>query len=154
MSSSHVPRETVELIHWDMLYQPFLQSAFIDDDFAWSVFCTLPGDFNKTAFILRLGLAVFVLVTKLCPTLCKPMGCSPPGYSVHGFQARIQGDFPTLGNLPDPGIEPRFPTLTRGFFTTKPPGKTLRGPSLITLSGNTLPYTKYSVRTSKTKRKE
>ena len=23
-------------------------------------------------------------VTKLCPTLCDPMGCSPPGSSVHG----------------------------------------------------------------------
>ena len=26
-----------------------------------------------------------------CPTLCKPMDCSPPGSSVHGdFQARVQ----------------------------------------------------------------
>ena len=31
-----------------------------------------------------------VLVTQLCPTLYNPMGCSPPGSSVHGiFQARI-----------------------------------------------------------------
>ena len=30
------------------------------------------------------------LVTKLCPTLCYPMDCSPPGSSVHGIsQARI-----------------------------------------------------------------
>ena len=29
-------------------------------------------------------------VTKWCPTLCNPMDCSPPGFSVHGiFQARI-----------------------------------------------------------------
>ena len=29
-------------------------------------------------------------VTQLCPTLCDPMGCSLPGFSVHGiFQARI-----------------------------------------------------------------
>ena len=82
------------------------------------------------------------------------MGYNPPGYSVHGFQARVLGDFPTPGDPPDPGIEPEFPTLTRGFFTIEPPGKTLPGPLLITLSGNTLPYTKYSVRTSKTKRKE
>ena len=27
---------------------------------------------------------------QLCPTLCDPMNCSPPGSSVHGiFQARI-----------------------------------------------------------------
>ena len=31
-----------------------------------------------------------VLVTQLCPTLCDPMDCSPPGSSVRGFlQARI-----------------------------------------------------------------
>ena len=33
----------------------------------------------------------FVSVTvKLCPTLCDPMDCSLPGFSVHGtFQTRI-----------------------------------------------------------------
>ena len=46
-------------------------------------------------------------VTQLWPTLCDPMGCGPPGSSVHGiFQARIlkwvaifflQGIFPTQG---------------------------------------------------------
>ena len=31
-----------------------------------------------------------VLVTQSCPTLCDPMDCSPPGFSVHGIlQARI-----------------------------------------------------------------
>ena len=31
-----------------------------------------------------------VLATQLCPILCKPMDCSPPGSSVHGiFKARI-----------------------------------------------------------------
>ena len=29
-------------------------------------------------------------ITQLCPTLCNPMDCSPPGSSVHGIlQARI-----------------------------------------------------------------
>ena len=29
-------------------------------------------------------------VVQSCLTLCDPIGCSPPGYSVHGiFQARI-----------------------------------------------------------------
>ena len=33
---------------------------------------------------------VCVLVTQLCPTLCDPMDCSPPGPSVRGIlQARI-----------------------------------------------------------------
>ena len=31
-----------------------------------------------------------VLVTRWCPTLCDPVDCSPPGFSVHGIpQARI-----------------------------------------------------------------
>ena len=40
---------------------------------------------------------------------CDPMDCSPPGSSVHGIsQARILEwfAFPTLGDLPDPGIKP------------------------------------------------
>ena len=33
-----------------------------------------------------------VLVAPLCPTLCDPMDCSPPGSSVHGIlQARMLG---------------------------------------------------------------
>ena len=31
--------------------------------------------------------------------------------------------FPTPGDLPDPGIEPRSPALAGGYFTTEPPGK-------------------------------
>ena len=34
-------------------------------------------------------------VAQLCPTLCDPMDCSPPGSSVHGiFQARILSGLP------------------------------------------------------------
>ena len=33
-----------------------------------------------------------MLVTQLCLTLCDPMDCSPPGFSVHGLlQERILG---------------------------------------------------------------
>ena len=31
--------------------------------------------------------------------------------------------FPSLGDLPDPGIEPTLPALAGEFFTTEPPGK-------------------------------
>ena len=57
------------------------------------------------------------------PTLCNPMGCSPPGSSVHGLlQARIPEwvAMPSSGDLPDPGIEPVFlmsPALTDGLLT-------------------------------------
>ena len=52
-----------------------------------------------------------------CLTLCDPMDCSLPGSSVHViFQARILAlpEFPTPGDLPDPGVElesPVFPVL-------------------------------------------
>ena len=31
--------------------------------------------------------------------------------------------FPSPGDLPNPGINPAFPALAGGFFTTEPPGK-------------------------------
>ena len=50
------------------------------------------------------------LVTQSCPTLCDPMDCSPPGYSLHGdspdkntavgCHALLQGIFPTQGSNP------------------------------------------------------
>ena len=45
----------------------------------------------------------------LCLTLCRPMGCSPPGSSVHGIlQARILEwvAISSSGDLPEAGIEP------------------------------------------------
>ena len=36
------------------------------------------------------GICRCCVVAKLCPTLCNPMDCSPPGSSIHGIsQARI-----------------------------------------------------------------
>ena len=34
---------------------------------------------------------------------------------------------PSLGDLPDPGIDPESPALTGRFFITEPPGKSLLG---------------------------
>ena len=60
---------------------------------------------------------------QLCPMLCDPMDCSPPGSSVHGiFQARIlewvaipfsRGSSRSRGQT----------WIGRWFFTTEPPGK-------------------------------
>ena len=45
--------------------------------------------FNEAAWMC-VGVCVCTLVAQLCPTLCDPMDCSPPGSSVHGIlQARI-----------------------------------------------------------------
>ena len=54
-------------------------------------------------------------VTQFCPTLCDPMDSSlhqaPPskGFSRQEFWSGLP--FPSPGNLPDPGIEPRSPAL-------------------------------------------
>ena len=65
-------------------------------------------------------------VTQSCPTLCHPMDCSLPGFSVHGiFQARILSGlpFPSPGDLPDPGIEPRSPAMQADALPSEPLGK-------------------------------
>ena len=54
-------------------------------------------------------------------TLCDPMDCSPPGFSVQGiFQARVPSGltFSPPGDLPGPGVEPTSLALAEGFFTT------------------------------------
>ena len=55
------------------------------------------------------------VVVQSCPTLCDLMDCSLPGSSAHGiFKARVAESVAisyTLGDLPDPGIEPGSPTM-------------------------------------------
>ena len=52
---------------------------------------------------------VCVLVSQLCPTLCDPINCSPPGSSVHGIlQARVleRVAIPFSKGLRDLGVDP------------------------------------------------
>ena len=73
--------------------------------------------FCKTIFHLTIikkfpTCSITCSVACLCPTLCDPMGCSPPSSFVHGiFQAKILEwvAFPSPGDLPDPGIQPASP---------------------------------------------
>ena len=68
---------------------------------------------------------------QLCPTLCDPMGCSPPDPLSMGFsrQEYWSGLCPPPEDLPDLGIEPTSlisPSLAGGFFGSlplAPPGK-------------------------------
>ena len=76
----------------------------------------------------------------LCPTLCNPMDCSPPGSSIHGIlQARILEwvAVPSSRDLPNLVIEPASLTssaLVGGFFSTS---ATCEAPPLLfsTLKG-------------------
>ena len=64
-------------------------------------------------------------VARLCPTLCYSMDCSPPSSSVMGFSRQEYWSglpFPSPGDLSDPGIEPRSPTLQADALTSAPPG--------------------------------
>ena len=69
-----------------------------------------------------------VSFAQLCPTLCNPMGCSPPGSSVHEFSRQEYWSglpFPSPGDLPDPGIILGSPTLQADSLPSEPPGKPL-----------------------------
>ena len=69
---------------------------------------------------------VCVLVAQSCPTLCDPMGCSPPSSSAHGIlQARIL-EWVAISSSRG-SSRPRDGTqvscIAGEFFTTEPPGK-------------------------------
>ena len=69
--------------------------------------------------------------TLLCPTLCDPMDCSPPGSSVHGTsQARMLervaiSHARESSNTSIKPTAPKPPALAGAPFTTEPPGKPL-----------------------------
>ena len=69
------------------------------------------------------------LSSQLCPTLCDPMGCSPPGSSVYGIlQARmlewVAITF-SRGILPHQGIELGSPALQADSLLSEPLGKNI-----------------------------
>ena len=69
---------------------------------------------------------VKVLVAQSCLTLCNRMECSPPGSSAHEIlQVRILEwvAIPFSRDLPNPGMEPRSPTLQAGSLPSERPGK-------------------------------
>ena len=63
-----------------------------------------------------------------CLTLCNPMDCSPPGFSVHGDSPGKNTGVgchacPLPGDLPNPRIEPRSLALQVDSLPSEPPGK-------------------------------
>ena len=72
----------------------------------------------------------------LCPTLLRPLGLLPhPGSLSMGFPRQEYWSglpFPLPGDLPDPGIEPAFPTLAGRLLTTEPSVK--HSPKLTALA--------------------
>ena len=70
---------------------------------------------------------VKVLVTKLGPTLYNPMDCSLPESSLSMEFSRQEYwsglPFPSSGDLPNRGMELRFPALQADSLPSEPPGR-------------------------------
>ena len=84
--------------------------------------CSPPGSSVHGIFQVRVLEWVAISFSKACmhvkslqpcPTLCDPMDSSPPGFSVHGDSPgkNTEVSCPPPGDLSNPGIEPRSPTL-------------------------------------------
>ena len=66
-------------------------------------------------------------VIQSCSTLCNPLGLQPTRllcpWDFPGKNTAMGCPFPSLGDLPKPGIKFGSPALAGRFFTTEPPGK-------------------------------
>ena len=103
---------------WTGAYQAPPSMGFSRQEY-WSGL-PLPSPIFYTQYVVK------VKIAQSCPTLCDPVDCSLPGSSVQGIlQARILSWqlFPSSGDLPNPGTEPRSPTLQADSLPSGPPGK-------------------------------
>ena len=90
--------------------------------------------FQSILFLGKEYLKVKVKVTQSCPTLCDPMD-----YTVHGIlQARILEwvAFSSPGDLPNPRIKPRSPTLQMDSLPAETQGKPIISSSDIILQND------------------
>ena len=96
--------------------------------FSWPLFCIRKWKswgYNNSGSWAN-SMASLAMLLLLYEQQCGPVDCSPPGFSVHGFSRQEYWSgwpFPSPGDLPNPGIEPRFPALQADALTSEPPGK-------------------------------
>ena len=79
-----------------------------------------------TTWIWQVARQVKVLVAHSCPTLCNPwtVDCQVPlamGFSRQEYWSGLP--FPSLGNLPDPGVKPGSPALQADSLSSETPRK-------------------------------
>ena len=85
-------------------------------------------------------------VTQLWPTLCDPMGCSPPAPLSVGFSRQEYWGglpVPSPGDPPDPEIEPGSLTLQADSLPSRPPEspvciKQITNENLLCGTGNSI----------------
>ena len=63
---------------------------------------------------------VYVLVTQLCPTLCDPMDCTPPGSSFHGILQAGMLEWVAIP-FPTKGSNPGSPAQQANSLLSEPP---------------------------------
>ena len=103
-------------------FQYYMMGSFVAFQFSYTYTskCVCVCVCVDTCFVLG-------LVTQSCPTLCDPMDYSLPGSSVHGDSpsknARVSYHAFLQGDLSDPGIKPRSPTLQMNSLSSEPPEK-------------------------------
>ena len=77
-------------------------------------------------------------VIQSCPTVWDPMDCSLSGSSIHGeYWSGLP--FPSPGDLPDPGIKPRSPTLQPDDMPSEPP---VGSPEVVKIAQQ-VPFTQF-----------
>ena len=114
--------------HWNSTQGQYSRSLFED------VNCTHKVR-NKNSVERHSGSLIVVCtftVAHLCPSLCDPMDCSPPGSYVHGmFQARILEWVAISSSKGSSQPRDQTPVFSDScvsrwiFFTAEPPGKPL-----------------------------
>ena len=71
-----------------------------------------------------------MLVALSCLTLCYPMDCSPPGFSIHQEFSKQEFwsgfPFPSPRDLPDPKMEPGSPVLQADSLPLAPRPRRLK----------------------------
>ena len=78
--------------------------------------CESIFNFQIFWFLFTLCVCVCVFVTQLCPTLCNPLNCSPPGSSVPGIlQARILESI-TITKPPKHLLGCQFPSFNVSWY--------------------------------------
>ena len=98
-------------------YSPWVGHDWSDLAAAAAALC------QTTHFSELLPIVGIVLVAQSCPTQCDPMDCSPPAPQSMKFSRQKYWSgfpFPSLGDLPDAGIDPRSPPLQADSLPDEP----------------------------------
>ena len=128
---NHSKHSDISLSHFPCVYWVF-RCALVNacmytcvqvcdlDESSFAIFCSVSVlHFHCEPLPISLNSNFCCLVVRSCLNLWDPMDSILPGSKDTG----VGLSFPSLGDLPDPGIKPGSPTLAGEFFTTEPLGK-------------------------------